>query len=232
MMQHDGFLPASGPRALRPSDFSPEQQAGWIAASERKAALDAALDPDAAHANEADVTEWYVAYTNPKREEAVAVGLRRRQVASFWPAMRVSRTRSRRRVTELAPLLPRYLFVGLAPGQSLYSLRETPGLEGMVRADGRPAKVKPELITGLRDAQASGTYDFSDEAMAAKDPEGAPAREKGFEPGAKVRVMLGAYRSFSGAVHEVLPPDRISVWITIFGRAFPVPMMLADVELE
>lgn len=231
-MQHDGFLAASAPRALRPSDFSSEQQAVWIAASDRKAALDAALDPDAGHANEADATEWFVAYTNPKREDAVAVGLRRRQFASFWPAMTVSRTRSRQRVTVQAPLLPRYLFVGLAPGQSLYGLRETPGLEGMVRVAGQPVTVKPAVITGLREAQASGVYDFSDATMAAKAAEDQAEDAKVFRTGLPVRVLQGPYRSFSGTVDELLLPNRISVWITLFGKPFSVPMMLADVELQ
>ncbi|KQP36684.1 hypothetical protein ASF25_01635 [Methylobacterium sp. Leaf100] len=235
-MQHDSFVPASAPKALRPSDFSPEQRAGWVAASDRKAAAEVALAPDAGHTNDGDEREWFVAYTNPKREQTAAKTLQRREFVTCLPVMTVSRTRSRQRVTEAAPLLPRYLFVGLGPGQSLYGLRETPGLEGMVRVGGVPATVPVELIQGLRTAQAAGVYDFSDAAMEARAAdEGAQAWARTalrFAPGRKVRVLSGAYRSFGGVVDAVSPPDRIDVWITLFGRSFSVPMMLADVALE
>lgn len=217
---------------LSPSDFSPEQRAGWIAASERKAAVEAALDPDAGRANEADATKWFVASTDPKREDAVATTLRRREFRTYVPVMTVSRTRSRRRVTEAVPLLPRYLFVGLRPGQSLYGLRETPGLAGMVKMDGAPVTVAPAIIAGLQEREAAGGYDFSDAVMAAQEADARAAAAKAFHPGLKVRIVAGPYRTFTGTVDAVGPGDRIDVWMTLFGRSFSVPMRLADVELQ
>lgn len=215
---------------LSPSDFSPEQRAGWVAASERKAVMSAALDPDAAHANDAGATEWFVAYTDPRREGDVARELRRRQMATFYPAMTVTRTKAKRRVTVLAPLLPRYLFVGLASGQSLYGMRQTPGLEGMVRVGGKPATVPACVITGLRTAQAQGVYDFSDATQAERDAAKRAEAAKAFGAGRKVRILAGPFASFTGIVEGLLPDERIMVVVNLFGRSSPVPMMLADVE--
>lgn len=215
---------------LSPSDFSPDQRAGWIAASERKAATEAALAPDAGHTNDGSDREWFVAYTDPKREDGVARELRRRQLATFYPAMTVSRVQGRRRVTVSAPLLPRYLFVGLGLGQSLYALRQTPGLDGMVRVGGVPATVSDALIQGLREAQAAGVYDFSDATAAERDAARRAEAAKAFEPGRVVRIVAGPFASFSGVVEGPLPDGRVAVIVSLFGRSSPVPMMLADIE--
>ena len=214
---------------LSPSDFSPEQRAGWIATSERKAVMEAAVGPDAGHRNDDKPVEWFVAYTNPKREGMAAEGLKRREFVAYVPTMRVSRTVSRRRVSAGCPLFPRYVFVGLGQGQNLYGLRETPGLEGMVRTAGVPVTVRPAIISGLRVQEGAGIFDFSDEAMSAR---GAAEAEVKYPPGTAVRIVGGPWLNFTGIVDRLLPDARISVWLTLFGRATAAPMTLADVALR
>lgn len=210
------------------ADFPPEQVAGWITVSERKAQTDEAIDPDAARANETDERQWFVAYANPRREMDAARTLTRRAFATYVPMKRVSRTLTRRRVTAEAPLLPRYVFVGLGSGQTLYGLRDTPGLEGVVRMAGVPVTVPPAIIAGLRTEEGAGVYDYSDEAADAK-AEAAAAEI--YLPGVPVRVKAGPFMSFRGVVEGLLPKGRVSVFITIFTKSFSVPMPLAHVEV-
>ncbi|MGU3418514.1 transcription termination/antitermination protein NusG [Methylobacterium sp. D54C] len=209
---------------LSPSDFSPAQVADWIEAS--KAVERAAPDPAESDAAVAEADTWFVAYTNPRREGAVEGTIRRRRFRSYVPVMTVTW----RRRDVLRPLFPRYVFVGLRPGLTLYGLRDTPGLESLVRMAGTPVTVPGDVVSGLRDYQSAGVFDFTDARMAAA---AAAARAKAalaFEPGRPVRVVDGPYRSFRGVVVRLLPEERVSVSLTLFARTFDVPLPLAHVE--
>jgi len=209
---------------LSPSDFPPAQLADWIEAS--NAGVHAGPSTTEGDVADPEAEAWFVAYTNPRREDAVEGTIRRRSFRSYYPVMTV--TRRRRDITR--PLFPRYLFVGLRPGLTLYGLRETPGLEALVRMDGKPVTVPGTVVAGLRDYQRDGVFDFTEARMAAA---AAAARAKAalaFESGRPVRVVDGPYRSFRGVVERLLPEERISVSLTLFGRAFPVPLPLAHIE--
>ncbi|APX83805.1 hypothetical protein BV511_03105 [Methylorubrum extorquens] len=176
------------------------------------------------------MSEWVVAYTNPKREADVARTLGRRAFAAYVPAMTVTR----RRQTVSHPLLPRYVFVGLRGKLTLYDLRETPGLEGLVRIGGHPAHVAPELVAGLRLQERDGLFDFTeareaDRVARALDASRA-ARMAALTLGSSVRLKDGPWRSFRGLVDEKLPPDRLRLLMKVFGRQLVVPVRLDDVE--
>ncbi|MBY0361190.1 MAG: hypothetical protein K2X45_04730 [Phreatobacter sp.] len=183
-------------------------------------------------------SEWFVAYTNPKREEVAAGFIKQRtSFDTYFPLMKVTRARGRRIATVAQPLFPRYVFVGLSHGENLLGLRQTPGLEGMVRVSGRPVTVEAEMLEGLRSAEASGIYDFTDEReaerQAAAQSAAATSRAeaaKSFAPGMKVSIVGGPFRSFTGIIYELLPPARISVLVKVFGSTHPVPMPMSDVE--
>lgn len=220
---------ASAPRSLSPADFPAEQLSRWVGVSDQKAQAEAVVSLDTARTNETAGREWFVAYADPRRETSVARTLKRRDFVAYVPTMRVSRTLRTRRVTAGSPLFPRYVFVGLSVGQNLYGLRETPGLEGMVKIAGAPVTVAPSIISGLREQEDAGVFDFSDEAADAK---AAATAAEIYTAGRKVRVRAGPFLGFAGIVNALLPDARISVFITLFGRAHPVPMPLAHIEVE
>ena len=95
-------------RQLSPAEFSLEQRAAWVLASDGAGAVATADLVEASAAPPVDGKQWFVAFTSPKREPSVAKAARQRAFASYVPTQLVSRTVSRRRVTVGSPLLPRY----------------------------------------------------------------------------------------------------------------------------
>ncbi|WP_455973182.1 transcription termination/antitermination protein NusG [Methylorubrum populi] len=178
----------------------------------------------------AAAAEWVVAYTDPKREADVARTLRRRAFAAYVPAMTVTR----RRQTVTQPLLPRYVFIGLRGRLTLYDLRQTPGLEGVVRTGGKPSFVAPGLVAGLRLQEEAGLFDFTTEREAERAArafaDSRAARMAALPLAATVRLVQGPWRGFRGTVVEKLPPDRLRLGMTLFGRTFEVPVSLDDIE--
>lgn len=217
---------ASPPRRLNPADFASQQVEAWCRTGHDGIA-EAAKDVTTG----SEVSEWLVAYTNPRREADVVRTVKRRAFEAYVPAMTVTR----RRQTVERPVFPRYVFVGFHPGQEVYGLRETPGLEGLVRFDGQPVKVGRALIEGLRDEERDGVFDFTEAraaAMAAAEAEAADlARIALLKPGRRVRMVGGTWMNFTGRVIEHLPGRRVLVSMTLFRRGMSVPIPLAHVAL-
>jgi transcriptional antiterminator NusG len=60
--------------------------------------------------------------------------------------------------------------------------------------------------------------------------EGEIVQPVGVEVGDAVLVLTGPFASFPGVVEEILAQDRLKVAVSIFGRASPVELGLADVQ--
>ena len=191
-------------RQLSPAEFSLEQRAAWVLASDGAGAVATADLVEASAAPPVDGKQWFVAFTSPKREPSVAKAARQRAFASYVPTQLVSRTVSRRRVTVGSPLLPRYVFVGLEEGQGFYGLRGTPGLEGLVRMAGSIVRVQPEVLHGLHARQLAGEFEFTDDALAADEMERLQEEHRAFEPGESVMLMVGPFKGFGAIVIAAL----------------------------
>lgn len=209
-------------RRLSPADFAPEQLAGWIEAGSSSPAA-------AGAASEAERDGWLVAYTNPRREADVSRTLKRRKFEAYVPVMTVTRNAADVR----RPLLPRYVFVRDVVGQGTYGLRQTPGLEGLVRTTGQElARLSDSIVDGLRAQEAGGVFDFTAARVAADEAaKRAAEAAKTFLPGVVVRVVGGPWMSFLGRVDGLLPNDRIGIRMKALGSEVTVPMELSDVEL-
>ena len=150
-------------RQLSPAEFSLEQRAAWVMASDGAGAVATADLVEASAAPPVDGKQWSLPSPHPSGSRA----WRRRPgkgLRLLCPTQLVSRTVSRRRVTVGSPLLPRYVFVGLEEGQGFYGLRGTPGLEGLVRMAGSIVRVQPEVLHGLHARQLAGEFEFTDDA--------------------------------------------------------------------
>ena len=84
-------------RQLSPAEFSLEQRAAWVLASDGAGAVATADLVEASAAPPVDGKQWFVAFTSPKREPSVAKAARQRAFASYVPTQLVSRTVSRHR---------------------------------------------------------------------------------------------------------------------------------------
>lgn len=220
------MLVASSPRRLDPSDFSSDQLQDWIGQSGEGAS--GQDEPPSGK------VEWVLAYTDPQREQAVAKTARQRSFVTYVPAMTVT---NRKREDVARPLFPRYVFIGHR-GQGFFELRETPGLERIVRdADGRIAPISPETVGALQAQEAAGDFDFTAtrtaEAAARAEAKAALAKRAwamALQPGVLIRMVRGPWRGYPAKVQRLAPPDRIIVLMTFLKREWPIPVPLVDIE--
>lgn len=217
-MSHD----ASAPRRLAVADFDPAQVAGWLTAGGAEPAVEAAVagDPET----------WLVAYTNPRREAEVRAAVERRALASYVPAMTVTR----RRADVQRPVFPRYVFIGLRATQNPCRLAGTPGLFGLVRCDGTALRIDPAVIRGLRADEAAGVFDFTEARERARaeaaSAEALRQRVAEIQPGRRVRMVGGTWAQFGGTVLAHMSGARVLIEVTLFARPMPVPIPLAYVR--
>src|SRR5215211_3460446 len=85
---------------------------------------------------------WLLLYTKPRAEAWAELNLRRQGYEVLMPRVAAA--------SGLAPLFPRYLFVGSRPGEATQSLRSTLGVLYVVKCGDQPARVTSEVIAGLR----------------------------------------------------------------------------------
>jgi transcriptional antiterminator RfaH len=85
---------------------------------------------------------WQLLYTKPRAEAWVEINLRTQGFATLMP-----RVRQR---SGFGALFPRYLFAGVAAGQSPRPLASTRGVLYVVHCGERPARVPAEVIDELR----------------------------------------------------------------------------------
>lgn len=218
---------ASAPRRLDVSAFDAAQVADWLTATRG----DDPREAGAAVPPAEPASEWLVAYTDPRCEEKVETAMRRRALDAYVPAMTVTR----RRADVRRPVFPRYVFVGLRPGQSSAAMAGTPGLFGLVRCGERIERVPAAVIAGLRADEATGVFDFTAARARAAEEAAAEAAERKriaeIQPGRRVRMVGGTWAQFSGQVLAHMAGARVLVEITLFARPMPVPIPLAHVRL-
>lgn len=90
--------------------------------------------------------EWKLVYTKARCETWSEANLRNQGFATLMPRVRASE----RGGHGFAPLFPRYLFVGHAPGRDLGTIQNTRGVLRLVYFGERPARVPLEVIAEIR----------------------------------------------------------------------------------
>lgn len=93
--------------------------------------------------------QWYVMFTNPRKEAFVNGQFLDRGMETFFPYLQFDRGYGRG--IRIEPFFPNYLFftADLLSRQAA-DLQYMPGVRGIVRFDGRPAVVPEELLRELR----------------------------------------------------------------------------------
>ena len=129
----------------------------------------------------------------------------------------------RQRIT-LKKLYPGYVFVemkleedGRIPQDVFFLIKETTGVGDFIGTAGRPSPMKvPEIEKMLQ---------------ASKPPEESPTLQMEFIKGDHVKIKEGPFENMEGTVDELLPEQgKVSVIVTIFGRATPIEMEYWQVE--
>ena len=92
---------------------------------------------------------WYVMFTNPKKEAFVNGQFLDRGIETFFPYLQFDRGYGRG--IRIEPFFPNYVFFSSdLQSRRAYDLQYMPGVRGIVRFDGQPAVVTEAMLVELR----------------------------------------------------------------------------------
>lgn len=162
--------------------------------------------------------DWHIVYTEPKGEERVTSALARMGVASFLPKLKQDRVlrhtrkyiRPKFKTVETA-MFPRYVFVAA----DAVDLTEVDGVNGVLRRDGRWARVSNALVEDLRVAVDMGLFNSTREKRAI------------FTAGQDVRIEEGPFAGLAAKVKKALTGQDAEILVDLLGRS-----TLVRVELD
>ena len=147
---------------------------------------------------------WYLIQTKPNAQNMAARNLARQGCDVFLPLVEQTRRTAQQFRTELRPLFPGYLFVGLkAHAPSWRTLNSTHGVSRGVSLDGTYRPVPEALITQLQNQ--------CDEA-------GGFRAQDSYRSGDVVEIQTGPFSSFFAEVVDMAPDQRIWVLIELLGQ--------------
>jgi len=135
----------------------------------------------------------------------------------YLPLIRQPRKRRGRRVTVIAPMFPRYLFIRLDSHTDNWGpIRSTLGVVSIVRFGQTPAAVPDELIAFLRRRE---------------DEQGVqvlPVDE--YRKGSRVRITEGTMMGYEAIFLAKSGRDRVVVLLEIMGKRTRATVNLAAIE--
>ena len=147
---------------------------------------------------------WHLIQTKPNAHNMAARNLVRQGCDVFLPLMEQTRRTAQQFRTELRPLFPGYLFVGLkAHSPSWRTLNSTLGVSRGVSLDGTYRPVPEALITQLQNqCDETGVFRAQDS----------------FTSGDVVEIQTGPFASFLAEVLDMAPDQRIWVLVDLLGQ--------------
>lgn len=171
-----------------------------------------------APSRELDEPGWYVAYTQPKREQLATANLAQQGFEAYLPRYKTFKKSPAGVLPVFEPMFPRYLF--FRPGnarQSISGARSTRGISFILSFGFNPAVLKPEHLLAIQVWEA--------ERNRADMGEISP-----FQPGLQVRLRHCGLRGLEGLVQSV-SSQRVAVLIELLGRQKTVSVEHHQLEL-
>lgn len=171
---------------------------------------------------------WFIAKTKPRMGDRALKALQDAEAVTYQPRSSEVVLRRGRRVIRHAPMLVRTVFIGVRDLAHLDIARSGDGVAEIVcravedtSAQGnigglvlKPARLDAEGLQRFVDVIAKGEI----------------VEPVGLKVGQSVVVSVGPFASFPAIVEEILPHDRIKVGVSIFGKASPVELGIAEVQ--
>ncbi|EKE00951.1 MAG: hypothetical protein ACD_21C00250G0024 [uncultured bacterium] len=161
---------------------------------------------------------WFVAHTQPLKENIAKQHLLEQGFEIYLPQFKKTRRHARKIEEVLAPLFPRYLFVGMDLKTSPWrSVNGTRGVSYLLTNDNHPAVVPNEIIENLKAQEnEDGLVPVTSLLL--------------FTKGDKVRILDGAFKD-QVAVFETLDnKQRIQLLLNFLGREMKISLPYHAVE--
>lgn len=179
---------------------------------------------------------WYILKVQVNRESSICDALQRRVkmegLEQYFGEILVPTedvrefTKSGKQRIVKRKLYPGYIVVNMIINDDTWFLvRETPGIGDFTGAVGKPAPLNDAEIGRIKQMAKIGEESAKEEATS-----GIKTAIK-FRPGDRVRVKEGYFQNFEGDVETIDESNgRVTVMISIFGRATPVELDHWQVE--
>ncbi|MDO8982390.1 transcription termination/antitermination protein NusG [Cypionkella sp.] len=162
-----------------------------------------------------DLNECYLAQCKPNCGKIAERNLKRQGIRTFLPLSQQTRCSGTKFVSELRPLFPGYIFVGVhAGGQCWRAINSTYGVSRIVAFCEHPARVPSAFVADL---------------MRRCDAEGRLLPPPQLAPGDRVRVISGSFANFLAEVDTITPDQRIWVLLDLMGRSLRIELPEASV---
>ena len=160
-----------------------------------------------------DGTHWFVCHTKPRQEWLANDLLRHQGYETLFLHYTDTSRHARRTVDVIRSYFPRYLFVGLTNGLTIYDVNHTIGVSTVLYMSGEALEVPSNVIEELR---ARGNK----EGLCKLTPEQKAIRRR-YHKGERIKISAGPLTGFLGAV-ELDNGRAIKVWLEMFRGKAPV----------
>lgn len=177
-----------------------------------------------ARAREVGAGQWALIQTRPAAEVRVAAALKLRAPALdvYVPMETVWRRSAHRKAPHRRPLIRGYVFAAMEDGD-LALVHEIEGAVCFVTSGGRPARIGPAFVTGLREAEAAGRFD--------KTRRERPVLGERRKVGETVRITRGPFEGVVATVVKLKGARRVQLLLSLLGGSQTVDVELTKVAL-
>ena len=161
---------------------------------------------------------WHVVYTQYRAERRVVEQLRQQGFETFFPCCSRIRRHARRENVVQTALFPRYLFVAFDIETDRWqAVNGTLGVSHLICHGEQPMMLPDDVVPNLR-ANETGDGLVSLAGMAL------------FDPGARLRVLDGAFVGKTGVYDGMTAADRVILLFDLIGRQVRVAVPIHAVE--
>lgn len=161
---------------------------------------------------------WCVVHTQPLKEHVAKQHLQEQGFEVYLPLFRKMRRHARKTEEVLAPLFPRYLFVGIDRENTPFrSINGTRGVAHLIMNKDQPAFVSASIMDALRQ-QA--------------DPQGTVPIESlcTFLHGDRVRITEGTFQDQTATFVGLTDQQRVHLLLHLIGKDVSLTLPLQSIE--
>ncbi len=162
--------------------------------------------------------QWFVVYTQPLKEAIAQQHLTEQDFEAYLPRYKKTRRHARKVDEILAPLFPRYLFIGIDLEVDRWrSVLGTRGVSYLLMTDGQPTVVPSRIIEALKDQETNdGLVPINSMALFIKCD--------------KVRVLEGAFKEYIAVFEKMDDKQRVQLLLNCLGREVNISLPSYVVE--
>ena len=163
---------------------------------------------------------WFVAQTQPLKEAIAEKNLLEQGYEVYLPRFKKIRRHARKIDEVLAPLFPRYIFIGLNANTTAWrSINGTRGISYLLTTTENKPAILPKRIIDLLKAQeiAAGTVPLSSLLH--------------FVQGETIRIIEGPFKEYTGIFDGMADGQRVRLLLDFMGRETKVALPLHAVDV-